>query len=90
MFQICFGIENCSDVRGITIWAKFCLSHSAKKICMEHFNVSEKMGYRQFFFGMKGVITFSIDNLLPHSAKKLHEGSLLCFRKFLVGGENCG
>ena len=62
------------------------LSHrtETKKFVKEPFCVSEIFWCRKKFMDKRGVSRFSVENFLSHSAEKLHKGTLLCFRNFLV------
>ena len=58
-----------------------CWSHSAKKIRVHPFNVSETLAYRKLLLTI-GAITISVKYFLSHSAEKLRIGTFCCFTSF--------
>ena len=57
-----------------------------EKFAEEPFCVSENSGYRKILCirGGRGVLRFSAENFLSHSAETFRTGTRQCFRKFLV------
>ena len=55
-----------------------------KNFVGEQFGVSDNFGYRKSFLHEKRISRLSVENFLSQRTKKLRNGSLLCFRNFLV------
>ena len=53
-----------------------------KNFVGEHFGVSEIFGERKTLCIREGVTSFFIENILSHSTKKFHRGTLRCIRNF--------
>ena len=81
VFQKIFGMKKIMDKRtGITFFRRKFFVSQCRKNSWGTFSVSKNLGYRKILC----ISRFSVENFQSHSAKKLHGGTILCFRNFSV------
>ena len=68
---------------GVTFFGRFfCLT--MPKNSLGNSSVFQRIPRIETFYAEETILRFSVESFLSHSTKKIHRGTPLCFRKFLL------